>query len=104
MYFLGIYPENPIGRWAPVSHRAVLYTVSVHRERERGEPRLLGNIDQKGTGLLGVLEGCLPALSVRDGSRALRYLRSSAEGDELTAMFECGQDGVQAIIKDENGH
>lgn len=86
-----------------MSHRAVLYTVAVHREREPDKPRLLGNIDGNGTSLLGKLENCLPKLDQVDGSKALRYLRLKAEGRELMAMFEHGESGVEADLTDGQG-
>jgi len=86
-----------------LSHRAVLYTVAVHREREPDKPRLLGNIDGNGASLLGMLEGCLPKLDYLDGSRVLRYLRSKTDGNELMVRFRHGEDGVEANITDGKG-
>jgi hypothetical protein len=88
-----------------VGHRAAVYTVTVHRNGEKGRSRLLGDIDECGSSLIDVLGEHLKTLNAKspDASRSLRYLESKAEGNELLAMLEYGQDGIEAIIRDQSG-
>lgn len=89
-----------------MGQRAAVYTVTVHRNGEPSKPRLLGDIDDCGTSLLAVFDDYLRALDVKsrpDGSKSLRYLDSKLDGNELLATFEYGQDGLEAIIRDQSG-
>jgi hypothetical protein len=89
-----------------VSHRAAVYTVTVHSYREPGKLCLLGDIDNRGSSLLPVFEGYLKTLDVRnrsDTSKSLRFLQSKQDGNDLLVTLEYGQDGVEAVIRDQSG-
>lgn len=77
----------------------------MHRNGEPNNPRLLGDIDESGSSLLNAFDDYLRTLNEKsvDGSRSLRYLDSRLEGDELLAMLEYGQDGIEAVIRDQTG-
>lgn len=71
-----------------------------------GEPEnrcLLGDIDDHGSALMDSLETYVSSVNITVDTKRLRYLSSKVEGDELLAIFENGQAGVDAIIRTKTG-
>jgi hypothetical protein len=87
-----------------LGHRAALYAVRVRTKGRRNDYRPLGDIDERGTSLLKVLERCLDQFSQRsaDGLKLLRSrnLRQGTRGTELLVLMELGEKGVAADIID----
>jgi hypothetical protein len=79
-------------------HSAALYTVRVKEAYHDHRP--LGDIDNAGTQLIDVLSDYLPPFESQtdDGSRVVRCLDASTEGDELLITMLHGQSGVVADI------
>lgn len=89
-----------------MSHKAAAYTIRVRPKRDRsGEIRLLGDIDEEGTSLLGVLENYFKDLESTsdDETKVVRCLTCDSAGDELLLIAQHGQNGVAADIVDTDG-
>ncbi len=88
-----------------MSQRAALYTVSVRSRSNRAGGLPLGDIDEAGTSLLTVLDRCLADFTQAsmDGSRVVRSLSATLDGDDLFAVVQHGQNGIAADIVDPAG-
>jgi hypothetical protein len=88
-----------------VSQRAALYTVAVRPRGRSGAALPLGDLDGAGTSLGAVLAGALAGLAETspDGSRVVRALTVTPDGDDLLAILQHGQSGVAAEIVDQAG-
>jgi hypothetical protein len=76
------------------------------RVHQTGQPQshcLLGDLDGQGTSLIGELNRYLKDLDVQnlDETKAVRYLNSKIEGNELLVMIEHGQTGLDATIRSD---
>jgi hypothetical protein len=90
-----------------MSHRAVIYTVKVHKLRKPKDLRLLGDFTDTGAGsLVDTINTCLTApfnAQWDDGSKVVIGESTVVSNDEVHSRFITGQSGVVADIVDQQG-
>jgi hypothetical protein len=78
-----------------------MYTVRVRRRRDTsGAYWPLGDIDEKGSNLLSVIDGLMLDFesASADGSKVVRCLNRKIDGDELCIMAQSGQRGLASDL------
>jgi hypothetical protein len=89
-----------------MSHKAAMYTVRVRARRDTsGTFRPLGDIDNNGVSLLGVLNDYMLDFesTSTDGSKVVRCQSRKVEGDELLIIALNGQKGVASDLMSPAG-